>query len=80
MSKPQKKTSAPSPHSENNESFSFLKDWHCLSLLALFLAIFFREIILGTAFFWEDFIYQFYPFRNFLAVSLSEGEIPLWNP
>ncbi|MEK7263724.1 MAG: YfhO family protein [Bacteroidota bacterium] len=80
MSKSQKKSSIISSRKESITDFSFLKDWHCLTLLALFLAIFFREIILGTSFFWEDFIYQFYPFRNFLAVSLSKGEVPLWNP
>lgn len=32
------------------------------------------------AFMWEDFLYQFYPFRYFAATSLASGELPLWNP
>ncbi|MBS4027059.1 MAG: YfhO family protein [Ignavibacteriales bacterium] len=64
----------------NENTFSFLKDWHCLALLGLLLVIFFREIIFQKAFFWEDFLYYFYPVRNFATVSLANGEIPLWNP
>lgn len=61
-------------------AFASLRDWHCLVILAALAAVFFRNIILGQAYLWEDFIYQFYPFRNFATVALSRGEIPLWNP
>ena len=56
------------------------KDWQCIALLAVLVAIFFRDILLGQAFLWEDFLYHDYPSRNFAAVSFSMGEIPLWNP
>lgn len=57
-----------------------IKDWHAVVVICVLVAIFFRDILLKNAFFWEDFLYQFYPFRNFAAVSLSGGELPLWNP
>lgn len=56
------------------------KDWQCLAILALLVVIFFRSVLLGHAFFWEDFLYHDYPSRNFAAVSMANGEIPLWNP
>lgn len=56
------------------------KDWQCVALLAVLVIVFFREILLGHAFLWEDFLYHDYPSRNFASVSLSMGEIPLWNP
>lgn len=57
-----------------------LKDWHCIAILTLLAAFFFRDILLGTAYFWEDFLYQNYPFRVFAATSLASGQLPLWNP
>ena len=57
-----------------------LKDWHCLTILTLLAALFFRDILLGTAYFWEDFLYQNYPFRVFAATSMASGQIPFWNP
>jgi hypothetical protein len=57
-----------------------LKDWHCLALLTLLAALFFRDILLGTAYFWEDFLYQNYPFRVFAATSMASGQLPFWNP
>ena len=68
---------SPSPSS----SFpSDLKDWQCVALLAVLVLVFFRDILLGNAFLWEVFLYHDYPSRNFAAVSMSMGEIPLWNP
>jgi hypothetical protein len=55
-------------------------DWQCLGLLLLLVGVYFAKILLGSAFLWEDFTYQWYPFRHFAAVSLANGEIPLWNP
>ena len=60
--------------------FSGLKRWHCLVILAALVVIVFREILLGTGFFWEDFLYQNYPFRVFAATSMAAGQLPLWNP
>jgi len=57
-----------------------LKDWHCFAVLAFFAALFFHKILLGQAFFWEDFLYQNYPFRHFAATSMAMGQMPLWNP
>src|SRR2546426_8702641 len=57
-----------------------VKDWHAILTITLLVAFFFRDILLQKAFFWEDFIYQYYPFRNFAAVSLKNGQLPLWNP
>ncbi|MBM4166184.1 MAG: YfhO family protein [Ignavibacteria bacterium] len=79
MAKQDKKKTTQQPIRQEN-TFSFLQDWHCLSLLALFVVIFFHQVIFGTSFFWEDFLFYFYPVRNFATVSLSNGEIPLWNP
>jgi Bacterial membrane protein YfhO len=56
------------------------RDWHALTFLVLAIAFFFRDILLGKAFLWEDFLLQSYPFRHFAAVSLARGEMPLWNP
>ncbi len=55
-------------------------DWQCIAILTALVAIFFHKILLGQAYFWEDFIYQNYPFRVFAATSLAQGELPLWNP
>src|ERR1700690_985538 len=57
-----------------------VKDWHAIVCILLLAGGFFRDILLEKAFFWEDFIYQYYPFRNFAAVSLRGGALPLWNP
>jgi hypothetical protein len=57
-----------------------LKDWHCLAILTLLAGLFFRDILLGTSYFWEDFLYQNYPFRSFAATSMASGQLPLWNP
>jgi uncharacterized membrane protein YfhO len=57
-----------------------LKDWLAIVIIITSVIIFFRDIILMKAFLWEDFLYQYYPFRNFAAVAISQGELPLWNP
>lgn len=65
-----------------NKQYSLpdIKDWQAISVIVVSVVIFFRDILLQKAFMWEDFINQFYPFRNFAAVSLANGELPLWNP
>lgn len=57
-----------------------LKDWQCVVALILLAVVFFRNHLLGTAYLWEDFLYQNYPFRRFAAVSMAMGQFPLWNP
>lgn len=55
-------------------------DLQAIGILAVLAAVFFHKILLGQAYFWEDFIYQNYPFRSFAATSLAMGQLPLWNP
>jgi len=62
------------------QRFSDLHDWHCWLILTFLVALFFHEVLLGSAYFWEDFLYQNYPFRNFAATSIAAGQLPLWNP
>ena len=57
-----------------------LVNWQAILVIALAVAVFFRDILLQKAFFWEDFIFQYYGFRNFAAVSMAGGDLPLWNP
>jgi len=55
-------------------------NWVSIVVLFIFWLIFFRQLITGTAFIGDDFIEQFYPTKSLLAVSLSKGFIPFWNP
>ncbi len=54
--------------------------WLCLTVLAALPLFVFRDILLGKAFLWEDFLYLTYPVRTFASVALSSGQLPLWNP
>ncbi len=49
-------------------------------LLGLLVLVFFREILLGRFFFWEDFLEQNYIYRFFAATWLKQGVLPFWNP
>lgn len=60
--------------------FTTMKDWQAIAVIVLGVGLIFRDIILQHAFLWDDFLYFIYPIRNFAAVSLSQGELPLWNP
>jgi hypothetical protein len=55
-------------------------DGQSITLLALLVGVFFLDILLGKTYLWEDFVYQWFPFRQFAASTLASGEIPLWNP
>ncbi len=57
-----------------------MKDWHAIAGIVVLVVIFFRDIIMKNAFFWEDFMYFYFPARNFAAASIAAGELPLWNP
>ena len=57
-----------------------MKDWQAIFGIVLLVGVFFRDILLKNTFFWEDFMYFYYPARNFASVSMSGGELPLWNP
>lgn len=78
MSKAEKK-STPSRAPALVRQFE-LTNMQCVLILTALVFVFFHKIILGQAYFWEDFIYQNYPFRHFAATSLASGELPLWNP
>lgn len=76
MSKPKlRKSSPPAEHPLHD-----IKDWQAMLALVVLVVVFFRDILFQKAFMWEDFLYQYYPWRNFAAVSLASGELPLWNP
>lgn len=61
-------------------SFPNIKDWQAIVVIVASVVIFFSDILLQKAFMWEDFLYQVFPWRNFVAVSLANFEFPLWNP
>lgn len=48
-------------------------------LLAAFIA-FFHCLVLGRAYFADDLLYGYGPFRTFLKMQWAEGHFPLWNP
>ena len=55
-------------------------DLHAILFMIAASAFFFRDIIFQQAYYWEDFLYYFFPVRNLAAVSLAGGQLPLWNP
>src|ERR1700679_3457928 len=55
-----------------------LKPYGLYVLLALI--AFFPCLFLGQAYYANDLIYQFGPFRQFLKDQLLQGHFPLWNP
>ncbi len=55
-------------------------DWQCIAILVALVLFFYRDILLGSAFFFDDFIYFNYPSRNFAATTMAQGSMPLWNP
>ncbi|MBN1632870.1 MAG: YfhO family protein [Ignavibacteria bacterium] len=70
------------PVSKTKYSYKSVFDnvWICLGILFLFWLIFFREIILGEAFIFDDFVHQFYPQKFMLSYFISNGIFPFWNP
>lgn len=81
MSKSTKKKRAAGERGSSIVSTQFeLREKQCIAILALLVFAFFHKILLGQAYFWEDFLYQNYPFRHFAATSLAMGQLPLWNP
>jgi hypothetical protein len=57
-----------------------LPHWLPYTIFALTTVIFFWDILLQNAFFWEDFIEYVYPVQTFAAVQSANGIIPFWNP
>ncbi len=73
------------PLEQNSQKYStyyfpLLQEKYVFLFFTLIVIFFFREIIFQSSFLWEDFLVQYFPFRNFATVSLAKGEIPLWNP
>ena len=80
MSKGKKKSGDGQTRIQQVASAISLHDWQCILILALLVAVFFHQHLLGKAFLWEDFLYHNYPVRSFAATSMAMGELPLWNP
>src|SRR5690349_21218542 len=51
-----------------------------VGLLALLFLIFYPGLLFGSAFLWEDFVEQEFPYRTLAASSLAAGKLPYWNP
>ncbi len=53
-------------------------------VIAGVLLLFYWKNLIGVPFeqkfFWEDFIYQNYPYRAFHAEQIADGTFPFWNP
>jgi hypothetical protein len=62
------------------KDFWFDKNIHIYVLFISLCLLYFNQIILGNYYFFEDFLYQYYPLRNFFATSLRKGVFPLWDP
>jgi hypothetical protein len=56
------------------------RDIPALLFFFIFWVLFYFSIITRGAFIWEDLLEFLYPLRNYLAVSIKEGRIPLWIP
>jgi hypothetical protein len=55
-------------------------DYIFLGILFLFWIVFFRELLTGSAYLFDDFIEQYYPGKFMASVMLSKGIFPFWNP
>lgn len=59
-------------------------DLVAFAILAGVLLLFYWKTLIGfpaeRTYFWEDFLYQNYPYRAFEAEELRRGEFPFWNP
>lgn len=49
-------------------------------IFSLAVLVYFWDILNGRNFFWEDILYQYYPFHYFLFNQLRQLTIPVWNP
>ena len=62
------------------KDFWFNKNIHIYAIFLAFCIFYYNQILFGNYYFFEDFLYQYYPFRNFFATSLGKGIFPLWDP
>jgi hypothetical protein len=68
------------PRTETTGGSREIRHWQAVTIIAALALFFFKDILLGNAYLWEDFLYFSFPVRNFAATSLARGEFPLWNP
>lgn len=57
-----------------------ISTWIILLLFAATTAIFFRDVLFGNKFFWDDIAEYYYPFTVFAARQLAQFQLPFWNP
>ncbi len=75
-----RKIPPPLPAGSSGISTTDPKHWHILVFLAVLVVLFFRNILSGNAYLWEDFLLYSYPVRYFASTTMAMGQIPLWNP
>lgn len=78
MAKQIKKTQIPQVKEEVKNLLD--NNYIALALLAIFWLIFFRQLLSGSAYLFDDFIEQYYPGKFMASVMLSKGIFPFWNP
>lgn len=54
--------------------------WLPATVFVLTTIIFFWDILMSNAFFWEDFVEYVFPVQTYAAVEFANGNIPFWNP
>ncbi len=76
-----KKDYIPNKKESNKKNIDFLSnDWFYLIIIFLFWLFFFRSLLSGNAYLFDDFIEQYYPGKLMSSVSIANGEFPFWNP
>ena len=77
-----KRSKGRHPETRPGRSFTNSRLFKLVPFAVLLLAFgfFFREILFGRNFLWEDILYQYYPFTWYLLENLHSFHIPLWNP
>ncbi|MFA7361276.1 MAG: hypothetical protein WC139_09595 [Candidatus Kapaibacterium sp.] len=78
MAKQQKKVIKPEIKFPSKSIFD--NNYIILGILGLFWLIFFRELLSGNAYLFDDFIEQYYPSKFMASVMLSKDIFPFWNP
>ncbi len=62
------------------KTFLTQKNISIYAILTGLCILYFNQIIIGKYYFFEDFLYQYYPLRNFYATAIRKGILPLWDP
>ena len=78
LAKQQKKVIKPEIKLPSKSIFD--NNYILLGILGVFWLIFFRELLSGNAYLFDDFIEQYYPGKFMASVMLSKGVFPFWNP